>query len=556
MTKISKDTIRAYALKNAIKYNGKANQGAILAGLFAEGLDKSRIKEILPEIQKVLKEINKLSLKKQISEASKTKYETSKREIREGLKELPNAKRGKVIMRMAPFPSGPLHIGNARTFILNDEYVKEYKGQLLLVMDDTIGSEEKQIEPEAYKLIEDGIRWLEIKHSKKIIYKSDRIKKYYEYAEEMLKKGYLYVCHCSQEKMHELRMKGIECACRNLPPEEQMKRWDKMFKAKMGSMTVRLKTSMQDPDPAFRDRVMFKISNLSHPRTKKEFRVYPSMEFSWGIDDHLFGVTHVLRGIDHQMSTRVQNFIRGIFGWENPESIYNGHFEIEGIKISKSKGTQEIKSGKFSGWNDPRTWSLQSLKDRGIQPEAIREFILNLGMKKTNIKVPIESLYVLNKKLLENAQRYFFIERPKRITIEKCPKITAEIPFHPNGELGTRKYQTNGKFLISKKDLESMEDGNYRLMHLLNFNFKKPNFIFESEHHKNNSKTKFIHWLPEDIRNIDVEIIMPDGSLIKGKGEPALAKLKAGTSIKFERFGFVTLNKTSKDKLEFYFAHD
>jgi len=562
MTEIPKEVIKAYALKNAIKHDGKANQGAVLAGLFAEGLKKSEVKDIMPTIQKVIKQVNSLPQKEQEEQFSKLENKTSKREIREGLKELPNAKKGKVVMRMAPFPSGPLHIGNARPLILNDEYCKMYDGKLLLVMDDTIGSEKKKIEPEAYKLIEEGIKWLGVNYNKEILYKSNRTEKYYEYAIELIRKGYMYVCDCDQETMHDLKVKGIECSCRQLPPAEQMERWKEMFKAKMGAMTVRLKTNMQDPDPAFRDRVMFKISDMPHPRTKNKFRVYPSMEFSWGIDDHVFGVTHVLRGIEHQMSTRVQDFIRKIFGWENPESTYNGLFKIEGVKISKSKGSKEVKAGKFIGWNDPRLWSLQSLRDRGIQPQAIREFILSLCVKKTNIAVPIEALYILNKKLLENAPRYFFVEQPQKIKIAGAPELTAEIPLHPNGKLGTRKYKTSQEFLISKQDYDLMQNDNYRLMHLLNFKsdnverIKPRTFSFISSNPDNELKTKFLQWLPANQPNINVEIIMPDGTTTKGQGEPELKNLLTGSVIQFERFGFVRLHKKLKDKIEFWFAHN
>lgn len=561
MTEISKETIKAYALENAIKYKGKANQGAVLAGLFAEGLEKSEVKNIMPTIQKTIQEVNSLSPEQQEKLLEKTESKTSKREIREGLKPLPNAEKGHVVMRMAPFPSGPLHIGNARTMILNDEYIKMYDGKLLIVMDDTIGGEAKQIEPEAYRLIEEGTKWLGINYDKKIIYKSDRTEKYYAYAEEMLKKGYLYVCHCEQEKMHELKVKGVECSCRHLPSEEQMKRWQEMFKAKMGSMTVRLKTNMQDPDPAFRDRVMFKISDRPHPKTGTKFRVYPSMEFSWAIDDHLLGVTHVLRGTEHYMSTRVQDFIRDIFSWENPESIYNGHFAVEGVKISKSKGKEEVKSGRYIGWNDPRLWSLQSLRDRGITKEAIREFILGLGMRKTNITAPVEALYTLNKKILENVPRYFFVESPQKIHIGGCPTLEAKLPLHPNRNLGFRNYKTSQDFLISKTDAELMEDGNYRLMHLLNFKTDKiglnpRSYSFISENPDNDLKTKFIQWLPHSPNNVQVEIIMPDGSKTKGLGEPKLYNLLVGSTIQFERFGFARLNKKEKEKLEFWFTHN
>ena len=558
---LQNEIIKAYALENAIRHEGKANQGAVLAGLFAEGLEKEDIQKYLPKIKKIVDEVNNLSLKKQKEEFENLEQKTSKRKIREELPELPNAKKGNVIMRFAPFPSGPLHIGNARPLILNDEYAKMYDGKLLLVMDDTIGSVEKPIEPKAYKLIEEGVKWLDVNYDKKIIYKSDRIEKYYEYAQELIKKGYMYVCICPKEKIHELKINGIECPCRQLHQEEQLKRWQEIFKTEEGSMCVRLKTSMQDPDPAFRDRIMFRISDRFHARTGKKYRVYPLLDFSWAIDDHVFGITHILRGTDLVMETRVEKFIWDIFGWKHPEIIYNGHLEIEGVKISKSKGSIEVKSGRYFGWNDPRTWSLQSLKDRGITKEALREFILKLGVKKSNTTTPIDVLYSINRKVLEEVSRYFFVEDPIKIKISASPKLTAKIPLHPNGKLGTKIYQTSQEFLISKEDFNQIESANYRLMHLMNFksdNFlplKSRTFSFISQEPDNSLKTKFIHWLPAETKNIKTEILMPDGLIKKGLGESKLDELKEGSIIQFERVGFAKLHKKEKDKLIFWFAN-
>ncbi|MFA5060925.1 MAG: glutamate--tRNA ligase [Candidatus Pacearchaeota archaeon] len=561
MAEITKEVIRAYALENALKHEGKSNERAVLSGLFAEGLEKTQIKDYVDKVREVVEEVNSLSLERQKEEILRGGHKISKRKVREGLPELEGAVEGKVVMRMPPFPSGPLHIGNARTLILNDEYVKMYKGKLFLVMDDTIGSAEKQIEPEAYKLIEDGVKWLGVKYEKKIIYKSDRLKIFYDYAEELLRKGYMYVCECSPDKMRELRAKGVECSCRRFSPEQQVERWKKMFNAPMGSMCVRLKTSMQDPDPAFRDRVMFKISDNPHPRTKKKYRVYPSMDFSWAIDDHLLGVTHILRGTDLVIETRVEKHIWNIFGWEHPKVVYNGHFAIEGVKISKSKGSKEVRSGVYIGWNDPRTWSLQSLKDRGIHPEAIRQFILSIGLNKTNIKVPVEVLYALNRKFLESVPRYFFVEEPEKIRIKGCPELVAKIPLHPDGKKGYKVYNTKQEFFISKPDYEVMQNRNYRLMHLLNFKseqvlaIKPREFSFISEEPTNDLETKFIHWLPANADNVKTEIRMSDGSVVNGLSEPEVRKLKVGDIIQFERFGFVRLYKKKKDRLELWFAH-
>lgn len=394
------DKIYAYALKNAVEHEGKAVEGAVISSLFHEGLQKEEVKDIIRDVKKIISEINKLGLEKQQEEFEKLEKEVSHREIREGLPELPNAKKGKVVLRIAPFPSGPLHIGNARQYILNDEYAKMYKGKLIFVMDDTIGSEEKQIAKEAYKLIPDGLKWLNIKYSKPVIYKSDRLKIYYKYAEELIKMNKAYVCSCSQEEIKKNRVEMKECLCRQYPVNEQVQRWKKMFSSKPGSFTLRIKTSMQDKNPAFRDRVLFRISERVHPRVKKKYRVWPLLEFSWSIDDYLLKMTHVIRGKELMIETEMEKYIFNIFGWKMPVFIHTGLLQFEGVKLSKSKGQKEIREGRYFGWHDPRTWSLQSLEKRGIEADAVRKFILGLGLTQNEIIVPIDVLYAENRKIL------------------------------------------------------------------------------------------------------------------------------------------------------------
>ena len=561
MTEISQEVIKAYALENAIKHEGHANQGAVLNGLFSEGLQKSEIKTIIPRIVEVLEKVNAMPLPRQIEEFKGYESKISRREERVGLPHLPNTEDKKVVMRLAPFPSGPLHIGNARTIILNDEYVKMYNGKLILVIDDTIGSEKKPIEPQAYKLIEEGITWLGVNFDKKIVRKSDRIEKYYDYAEELIEKGYMYVCECEQEKMRELKAKGIECSCRHKDEKENMELWKKMFTAPEGSMCIRLKTSMQHPAPAFRDRIMFRFTDRPHALLGTKYRVYPLLDFSWAIDDHLLGITHILRGTDLVMETKVEKFIWDIFGWKHPEVIYNGFFEIEGVKISKSKGAHEVKSGHYSGWNDPRMWSLQSLRDRGIKKETIREFIINMGIRKNNVKVPVEVLYAINRKNLENVPRLFFIQNPQKITIAASPSSTAEIPFNKNDPQKIRKFNIHQDFFIPGEDYEMMQNKEYRLMHLFNFktdklfSLKPRTFSYLSEESASKKKVKYMQWLPVTAKNIKVKIVMPNGKAVSGIAEEETANVKIGDIIFLERVGFVRCHKKEKNGLEFWFAH-
>jgi len=173
MAKIKSEKILAYALKNAVEHEGKCQAGSVLSPLFAEGLKKEQIKDIMPEINKIVKKVNSMSLEEQRVEFEKLEKKVSHREVRqEGeLPELANPIKGKMVMRVAPYPSGPAHIGNTRQLILNDEYIKKYGGKLLIFFDDTIGSEENQIVNDAYELLEEGIKWLGIKYSSPIIYK-------------------------------------------------------------------------------------------------------------------------------------------------------------------------------------------------------------------------------------------------------------------------------------------------------------------------------------------------------------------------------------------------
>ena len=156
-------SILKHALQNAIKYKGKANAGAVIGKIFGDFPDlKKDFKGTFKEVSKIVEKINSMSLDEQINELKKIAPEIleKKKESIKILPELPNNK--KVIMRLAPYPSGPLHIGNARQAVLNDEYVKKYKGKLILFIDDTIGSDDKNISKDAYKLIPEGLNWLKI----------------------------------------------------------------------------------------------------------------------------------------------------------------------------------------------------------------------------------------------------------------------------------------------------------------------------------------------------------------------------------------------------------
>lgn len=554
----------AYALDNAILHEGKCQEGAIIGKLFQEGLKKEDLPKIIPTIKKVVSDINKISLEKQ-----KEKFESlqglvikKEHEERKDLQELPNAINGQVVLRLAPFPSGALHIGNAKTYMLNALYAEKYDGKILLVLDDTIGSEQKQLIPEAYTLIPDAFKWLKVKYEEPIYYKSDRLEIYYKYAEELIKKGYTYVCYCDSETLRNNRAKGIDCEHRKQKPQDTLKEWKKMFSMKEGQAALRLKTSMQDKNPAFRDRVLFRISEREHPRVGKKYTVWPMLEFSWAIDDHLLGITHVIRGKDLMMESEMEKFIWKIFGWAPCELIHAGLVRIEGlegVKISKSKAQAEVKSGKFSGWDDPRTWSVQSLKRRGILPEAIREFIKSIGLNQNDIVVPVDNLYSINKKMIDStAKRFFFVETPAKIKIDKAPKDTASIHLLPENDQLIRKIPSNKEIFISKEDLDQMKTGElFRLMGLYNFTRQISNFDFHSKDINPNMRARYIHWLPADKENekslVKIQVLMDNGETISGLGESGIKDLKVDEIVQFERMFYARLDKIDKKTNTYYF---
>ena len=190
---ISDEKILAYALENAVLHEGKAQINSVLGKLFLEGLKKDNIKDIIPNVKRIVDKVNSLDREKQKAEFENFKHLTKERvhEKKEDLPELQGVKPGKVIMRMAPNPNGPLHIGHARMIILNDEYTKRYKGKLILRFDDTDPkNENKKPMKEAYAWAEEDLKWLGVKYNR-VEKASKRLKKYYSFF-ELLLNPYLY----------------------------------------------------------------------------------------------------------------------------------------------------------------------------------------------------------------------------------------------------------------------------------------------------------------------------------------------------------------------------
>lgn len=550
--------ILAYALSNAIEY-GKADSGRILPKLFQHGLDRKEIPLVMKVITKTVDDVNSMSQKdrEKLFESVKDLVKKTEKVEDYALPELPVSPIGsKMVLRMAPFPSGALHIGNTKTYLLNALYADKYNADLLLVFDDTIGSAEKPANKESYELIRDAWKWLDVKY-KKEYFKSDRLEIYYEYAEKLIEMNKAYVCYCKTEDLRQNRAEGKECGCRQYPIGIQKARWKEIFepRVKEGEASLRLKTDMQHPNPAFRDRVLFRIADREHPRVGKKYRVWPTLEMTWAIDDHLLGVTHIMRGNDLMIESDMEKYIWDLFKWKHPVLIHTGLVRLEGVgaKLSKSKAQKEVMSGQFIGWDDPRTWSVQSLARRGIRPEAIKEFVKRIGLNKQDIVVPIEVLYAINRQIIDaETFRYSFVENPEKLNLSSdemkgIDRIT--VPLHPDTPEKTREVLVSDDIAISGKDFEKHNGKEVRLLHLFNVEVGKKSHVTSID----NKKIPKINWV--SVGAVKTRIMMPDGSFVEGFCEPSAVKVKVGTVIQFERFGFVRFDSVKDGIAEFWFAH-
>ena len=580
-----KEIIWIIGLKNAIEFQGKPNKKAVMGKLMAQREDlRPHTKKVIPLLDEIIPEISKLSIEQQKEKLLRLDpHALDKKEPIEEekiLPDLPNIKKfKKIVMRLAPYPSGALHVGNARMVILNDEYVKRYNGELILFFDDTIGSplslrdspKAKYVIPEAYGLIEEGLKWLGVKFSK-VYYKSERLEIFYEYCEKLIKDNITYVCFCPADIFREkYKKQQRNCPHRDQSIEKNLEEWNNMLHKKYseGEAVVRLKTGMDQKDPALRDQIIMRISEAEHPRTGKRYLVWPMLEFSWAIDDHLIGVSHILRGVDLVKEDFIEDFIWDHFNWQKAEFLHYGRIKFPNMKLSKTEARNNIQNGKYEGWDDPRTWSLQSLAKRGIKPKALREALYDLGMSLSGITFDEDWLYSKNKAIIDEiSDRYFYVENPILIEISKIPflEYCAEPLLLPsNPDKGNRKIRgkaKNGKIyvFISERDAEKLKSKDIiRLKDLINIEIDSldlQNKKVKAKYYSLELNRDFaiIHWIPKD-EYINISILKPDGTISKGYGEVNLVSIPLNKPVQFERYGFVNPIERDNNELFCYFTH-
>jgi len=548
-----RDLILKHALLNAVEHEGKANVQAVLGKVIAEVPEvKDRISKIIKNIQLIVTEVNKMNLdsqKEMIKQTGAKKIEKKVKETSE-LHELPNAKIGKVVTAFPPEPSKYPHLGHAKAALINFLYAKKYKGKFVLRFED---SNPELAKKEYYEEIISGLNWLGIKWNK-IDYLSDHLPQYYKAVESLIKKNNAYVCLCRQEVIKYKRMAGEICEHREQSVKENLKLWKDMLKKfKPGQATVRMKIDMQHQNTTMRDPSIMKISDMSHPRTGKKYRVWPLYDFATALMDAWEKITHRVRTKEFELRADLQEFIRSSLGFPSPVIIEMGRFQIKDALTQGRMIREMIAKKEILGWDDPRLTTLIALKRRGFVPEAICDFLLSTGLTKAESEIEWGAIEAYNRKKIDSvANRYFTVLNPTKIKIDNAPKIKeVKILMHPDfPKRGRRKLPVDTqKIYIEDDDYKKFREKNVGLISLFTTTISAPAKFVSNEIPYDLQK---IQWISEP--NAKLKIVMPDGSTKTGVGEINMKKLKVGQLIQLVRVGFCRVDKINKD-IVLYYAH-
>jgi len=547
--------IRKMALQNAFEHGGETRDKIILGKILGTKPEfRSKVKEISPEISEIVSSVNQLSSEEQEKEIKENFPELlapkAKIEEREGLPELKDAEQGKVITRFPPEPNGYPHIGHAKAAIINSEYAKMYGGKFILRMDDTNPEAERM---EYHAAIKVGLEWLGIEFD---IVKStsDDMELFYEKGNELINSGKAYVCTCKREDISKNRRERKDCKCSTEDIDKNNKNWEKMNnKFKPGDAIVRFRGDMKADNAVMRDPVLFRIIEGKHYTLGEKYRIWPSYDMAVAIEDSIDGVTHAFRSKEFELRKELIDAILDALNMRKPAQGFFSRLEFKGMPISKRIIKPLIEEGKVSWYDDPRLPTLEALKRRGIKPEAIRKFIMSLGLTKANTLAPFDSLEAFNRKFVDaNSMRLFMVNNAKKLKVQNLPMTSVEIPNHPIKDMGKRKIEIDGDFYISGDDAQNIKEGTQiRLLGLGNVSITKAGIELEGDFVENGETSDItkIQWVPQKTAH-EIKMIIPK-TLFNGDEfnedsleeldvytEPHYLQLKEGEEIQFVRFGY------------------
>ncbi|MDY5577876.1 MAG: glutamine--tRNA ligase/YqeY domain fusion protein [Lachnospiraceae bacterium] len=366
-----------------------------------------------------------------------------------------------ITTRFPPEPNGYLHIGHAKSILLNYGLAKKYNGTFNLRFDDTNPTKEKT---EFVQSIKEDVDWLGADYREEVFFASNYFEQMYEAAVKLIKKGKAYVCDLTADEIREYRgtltEPGKESPYRNRSIEENLQLFEDMKNGKFedGSKVLRAKIDMASPNMNMRDPVLYRVAHMTHHNTGDTWCIYPMYDFAHPIEDAVEGVTHSICTLEFEDHRPLYEWVvRELEYPQPPKQIEFAKLYLTNVITGKRYIKKLVEDGIVDGWDDPRLVSLSALRRRGFTPESIRMFVELCGVSKSNSSVDYAMLeYCIREDLKLKRSRVMAVLDPIKLVIDNYPEDQVEyfdvMNNQENEELGTRKVPFSKVLYIERED--------------------------------------------------------------------------------------------------------
>lgn len=374
--------------------------------------------------------------------------------------DLQSKKHDNIITRFPPEPNGYLHIGHAKSIVLNFELADEFNGKTNLRFDDTNPTKE---DTEYVESIKEDIKWLGFDWDD-LYFASDYFEEMYNRAVLLIKKGLAFVCDLTPDEIREyrgsLKEPGKESPYRNRTIEENLDLFDRMRKGefKDGEKVLRAKIDMSSPNINMRDPIIYRISHTAHHNTGDKWCVYPMYDFAHPLEDAIEGITHSICTLEFEDHRPLYDWVVEACEMEStPRQIEFARLNITNTVMSKRKLKALVDEGIADGWDDPRMPTIAGLRRRGYTPESIRNFCREIGVAKNDSTVDEQLLeHFIREDLSAKAPRTMGVIRPLKVVITNYPEGEVEMLEIENNQddpsMGKRMVQFSREIYIEEED--------------------------------------------------------------------------------------------------------
>ena len=372
--------------------------------------------------------------------------------------------------RFPPEPNGYLHIGHAKSILLNYGLAQKYGGKFNLRFDDTNPTKEKV---EFVESIKEDVQWLGADYEDRLFFASDYFEQMHECAVLLIKKGKAFVCDLTADEIREYRgdfkTPGKESPYRNRSVEENLRLFEEMREGKYkdGEKVLRAKIDMASPNINMRDPVIYRVAHMSHHNTGDKWCIYPMYDFAHPIEDAIEHITHSICTLEFEDHRPLYDWVVRECEFENPpRQIEFAKLYLTNVVTGKRYIKKLVEDGIVDGWDDPRLVSIAALRRRGYTPESIRMFVDLVGVAKANSSVDYALLeYCIREDLKLKRSRMMAVLDPVKLVIDNYPEDQMEEVEVPNNlenpDLGTRKVPFGRELYIEREDFMEVPPRKY-----------------------------------------------------------------------------------------------